>query len=194
MTALLARRRRAAGLPAVRHRMRLACLLAVALSLAACSPKLPPVKIEQTRYVSFAAYRTYAWLPPVSGVDSELFGTRLTHEVETQMAGRGYIITADGPDLFVELEVTVDDKNIDTLREFGGYEDAGGTQNFFAAYSFGYEVAVVTVNVYDGATRQRVWRGRTPVSMDAKHRVERAAAGVAEMFKSFPASGGGQLP
>lgn len=168
------------------------CLLPFAFTASACGPKLPPVKVDPTPYVSFAAYRTYAWLPAAGGPDKDLFGARLQGEVETQMAGRGYVITGDGPDLLVQTEVVVEDENADTLGEFGGYEKAGGTQNLFAAFALGYEIAVVTVNVYDTATRQRVWRGRTPVAMDAKHRTERAAAGVAEMFKSFPISGGVQ--
>jgi len=166
------------------------CLLPFALALTACSAKPPPVKVEPTPNVSFASYRTYAWLPTAGGPDKDLFGERLQNEVEVQMAGKGYIITGDGPDLLLQTEVVVEERNAETIGDFVRYEEAGGTQNLYAAFAIGYERAVVSVNVYDTATRQRVWHGRTPVAMDAKHRTERGAAGVAEMFKVFPVSGG----
>ncbi|MDX2166527.1 MAG: DUF4136 domain-containing protein [Deltaproteobacteria bacterium] len=148
------------------------------------------MKVDPTKYVNFSAYRTYAWLPPTGGPDKNLFGERVRNEIETQLAGKGYIQTLDGPDLLVQTEVVVEERHTETLGDYSRYAEAGGTQNFFAAFSLGYEEAVLTVVFYDAATRQRVWRGATPVAMDAKHRTDRAAAGVVEMFKSFPTVGG----
>jgi hypothetical protein len=176
--------------PYLRTSARSFLVLGLSLALAACSPKPPPVKVEQTKYISFAAYRTYAWLPSTGGPDKDLFGERVRNEIETQLAGKGYIQTLDGPSLLVQTEVVVEERNTETLGDYARYEAAGGTQNFFAAFSIGYEEARLTVAVYDTETRQRVWRGMTPVAMDAKHRTDRAANGVVEMFKRFPAVGG----
>jgi hypothetical protein len=166
------------------------CLLPSAFLLTGCSPKPPPVKVEQAKFANFAAYRTYAWLPSTGGPDKDLFGERARNEIEVQLAGKGYVQTLDGPNLLVQTEVVVEERNAETLGDFARYEAAGGTQNFYAAFAIGYEEARLTVNVYDAATRQRLWRGMTPVAMDAKHRTDRAAGGVVEMFKSFPAVGG----
>lgn len=176
--------------PHLRTSTRSFLLISLSIALVACSAKPPPVKVEQAKFVSFAAYRTYAWLPSTGGPDKDLFGERVRNEIEVQLAGKGFVQTLDGPNLLVQTEVVVEERNAETLGDFARYEAAGGTQNFYSAFAIGYEEARLTVDVYDAATRQRVWRGMTPVAMDAKHRTDRAAAGVAEMFKSFPAVGG----
>ncbi len=166
------------------------CFLPFAFLILSCSAKPPPVKVEQTPYISFANYRTYAWLPNTGGPDKDLFGERASNEVDVQMAGKGYIITLDGPSVLVQIEVVVEERNADKITDYTHYEAAGGTKNLYSAFALGYEEAVLTVSVYDTATRQRVWRGATPVAMDAKHRLDRVAAGIVEMFKSFPPVGG----
>jgi len=147
--------------------------------------------VERDPYAPFSTYRTYAWLPPLGGVEADLFGERARHEIDIQLVGKGYLPAGDGrPDLMVQTEVVVVERNADTIGDFIRYGEAGGTKDLFTAFAAGYEEATLTVMVFDAAGRQRIWRGRTPVALDAKHRVDRAAAGIDEMFKTFPPIGG----
>lgn len=162
------------------------------LALAACADKIP-VRVQPNPLADFSAYRTYAWAPPLptpapaspeTAVD--VFGWRVENAVDSAMQGRGYVRDDRAPDLLVQLRATLEERYADSIGGYQRYRNAGGEQPLFSAYAIGYEEATVIVEVYDARTKQLIWRGTTAVAMDAKRRADRAAAGVAEMFKSFP--------
>jgi hypothetical protein len=159
--------------------------------LAACGAKLPPATSERDPFINFAPYRTYAWLPPGREPDADLFGARAHEAIGAQLRNKGYA-RADGvpPDLLVGTVVTVEEKFADSLPRYIHYTDAGGEKSLSEAFSLGYEEATLHVEVFDAGTQQRVWHGGTQVVLTAKHRADRAAAGVGEMFKTFPSLGG----
>jgi hypothetical protein len=174
-------------------RRRLAALLSVLL-VAACSNK-PPVRTDRDQYADFSRYRTYAWsadvpAEPAPG-DPDPALAALAWQTRTataaQLANRGYLLTTAGDaDVMVAVRCTVDERHANTVRAFARYRSAGGTQPIDEAYTFGFEEATLTVELYDAATRQMVWRGDGLVAMDAKDRNARAVATVAQMFTEFP--------
>jgi Domain of unknown function (DUF4136) len=174
-----------------RQHVRTSAPLVLLILLAACSAKGPPFKGERDPYASFAAYRTYAWLAPGREPDANLFGVQAREAVNAQMLGKGYI-KADNqsPDLWVGTTVAVEEKFTDSIGKYQHYTQAGGEKSLFEAFSLGYEEATLQVEIYDARTQRRVWRGSTDVAMMAKQRTDRACAGVAEMFKTFPNVGG----
>ncbi|MEO8602395.1 MAG: DUF4136 domain-containing protein [bacterium] len=180
--------------PRLRTSARLFLVFSLAL-LAACSAKKPPAASERDPFINFAPFQTYAWLPPGHEPDANLFGTQAREAIDAQLRDRGYA-QAYGvpPDLRVGTTVTVDEKFADSMSKFFKYQDAGGEKSFSEAYALGYEEATLHVEVFDSRTQQRVWHGSTWVVLTAKQRADRAAAGVAEMFKTFPSLGGVMPP
>jgi len=170
-------------------------LATLAVLLAACGATAPPFTSERDPFINFAPYRTYAWLPPGREPDADLFGARAREAVEAQLRNKGYA-RADGvpPDLLVGTNVTVEEKFADSVLKYGRYRAAGGDKSLSEAFTLGFEEATLHVDVFDARTQQRVWHGGTQVVLTAKQRGDRAAAGVAEMFKTFPALGGAIPP
>ena len=173
--------RRRAGTAAV-------ALAALLLLLAGCSSK-PPVHVDPSSLADFGGYHTFAWLAeppePIAGApDSpvQLFGWRMRTAVDNGLRGRGYALDADAPDLLVAVQVKIDERYTETIGDYFRYQDIGGSQSLFSAFSLGYEEAKLIVEVFDARSRQLVWRGHTAVSMDAAHRGDRAAANVAALM------------
>jgi hypothetical protein len=182
--------RRVAGVRGGLARGARPALLALALCLAACSAKGPPVKSERDQFTNFASYRSFAWLPPGREPDANLFGTRGREAVNSQLLLKGYTPVDRDPDMWVGTIVQVEEKYADSLPKYQHYAQAGGEKPLFTAYAIGYEEATLHVEIYDARTQRRIWRGSTDVAMTAKHRTDLAATGVELMFKTFPAVGG----
>jgi hypothetical protein len=171
---------------------RAVALVPLLSALAACADKIP-VHVQPSPLADFSAYRTYAWaapLPTPSPSDPEtavdLFGWRVENAVDAALQGRGYGRDDHAPDLLVQLRAKIEERYADTIPAYQRYREAGGERPLFSAFAIGYEEATLVVELYDARSKQLVWRGATAVAMDAKQRGDRAAAGVAEMFKSFP--------
>lgn len=176
-----------------------AVALLVLLAVAACGPKYP-VHVDKASRPSLAGYVTYAWLevpdprtadrdPALAGIDRRAFGA-----TEQSLAGKGYVRSDETGEMFVRVHCTVDEQYSDTFGKYFTYSDAGGQQPLFNAFSLGYEMANVTIEAYDAASRVLLWRGRTAVAMDAPRREDRVAASVAELLKAFPAQPGYGVP
>ncbi len=171
---------------------RAAWLVPALLALAACAEKIP-IHVQPNPLTDFSLYRTYAWAapPPTPAPSSretavDILGWRVENAVDAALQGRGYLRDDRAPDLLVQVHARLEERYANSIGGYRRYRDAGGEQGLFSAYAIGYEEATVIVEVYDARSRQLVWRGTTAVAMDAKRRGDRAAAGVAEMFKSFP--------
>ncbi|MGE3498758.1 MAG: DUF4136 domain-containing protein [Candidatus Binatia bacterium] len=170
--------------------------LVVMALLAGCSEQIP-IHVQPNPLASFADYHTYAWVtaPPTPAPGApetgrEVFGWRVENAVDTALKTRGYLLDERQPDLLVRTLTTIEERYADTIQGYQHYRNAGGEQPLFSAFSLGYEEATVIVELYDAQTHALLWRGSTAIAMDAKRRADRAAAGVAEMFKSFPARQG----
>ncbi len=164
--------------------------------LAACAGK-PPVHVDASSRTTLAGYRTYAWIaaPPDTRAEAatpaiQVFDWRVQQAAANALAGKGYMRNDNAPDLLVMLRTTVDEKYSETIGDYFQYHDAGGTQPLFNAFSLGYEMATISVEAYDAASRVLLWRGRTAVAMDAPHRDQRAVDSVADLLKTFPTQQG----
>jgi uncharacterized protein DUF4136 len=172
------------------------CLSSLCLLSLSCSAKIP-VHVDAASRTTLAGYRTYAWTAPPPDPKSsshnpalQVFDWHLQTTAESSLAGKGYIRSDNAPDMLVVLRTDVDDKHADTIGDYMRYQDAGGTQPLFNAFSLGYEEATITIEAYDTASRVLLWRGRTEVAMDAPHRDRRAVDSVRELLKTFPTQQG----
>lgn len=179
-------------LRACRRARTVPAILLLLLPLAACSEKIP-IHVQPNPLADFSTYRTYTWVapPPTPAPEAvetavDVFGWRVENAVDAALQGRGYIRDDRAPDLLVGLHATLEERYADTVGGYQHYRNAGGERPFFSAFAIGYEEATVIVEVYDASSKQLLWRGSTAVAMDAKRRADRAATGVAEMFKTFP--------
>lgn len=161
--------------------------------LTGCADK-PPVRTERDPFADFSRYRTYAWIDaptePSPGHPDPARGMiawRVRTAVDAQLSARGYAPADPGEaDLLVALRSAVEERHANTLGAFMRYREAGGSEPIDRAFTFGYEVLTLTVELFDAASRQLVWRGMGVVALDARDRDTRAAAAVTEMFAQQP--------
>ena len=177
---------------------------ALAAALATLGPGCAqPVRVSFDAHEDFAAYRTWAWLPPAwpvlaasRQVAPELDAT-LRSAVERELAARGYERAAEGqpPDFFVsyhldlrrQLVLKNETPATQTLSTYhGGRGDVGAYEiDRTEQRLVSYEIGLLGLDIADGPGRQLVWRGIS--RRRVRNRFSNQAEGaVVEIFEHFP--------
>ncbi len=172
-------------------------LSALALLLAACSPR---IYVEQDDTAHLGAYHSYAWLSPPPGpvrdpiLDSQIFEGRVQRAVEADLKARGYTPAADpaGADFLVTYH-TVSKQKLDS----GGVGFGFGVVDAFPR-GFGTVVVAPPVesrdegtlmlDMIDGKSKRLVWRGWTSGWLNQDNYTDAAvASAVHQILDKLPA-------
>jgi len=150
------------------------------------------VKTDYDRSANFAQYKTYSWaqVKTKDPLDVE----RIKAAVNAALAEKGWTQADSGGDVsIVAMEIT---HNQQTLNTF--YDGLGGGWGWrrFGAGGFGeattttetYKVGTVVVDLFDGKTKQLIWRGSSTdtLSSNSDKNIKNLDKGVGKMFKQFP--------
>jgi len=141
----------------------------------------------------FSRYHTYSWIGVKAG--NSLWQERITQAVDTALAAKGWSKVESGGDAAVSAVGQT--KETDTLETFysgfpgWGWRAAwwgGGTTTEVVPE----RVGSLTVDIFDGASKQLIFRGRTSdtLSGNADKNDKKMEHNVDEMFKKFPPKGG----
>jgi hypothetical protein len=174
-------------------------LLLLCTLLAGCSPI--QVTTDYDPAVSFAAYRTYAWIPHSqqrtgdARLDSSLLHDRIREAVERHLAAKGYTKAESGsPDFLVTYHVAIRGKlNVTTMSNYGygpGWRaarvGAAGTTTFVQEYDEGS----LLVDIVEPAKRHLAWRGsakaQVPETSTSEERTARIDEAVGKILAGFP--------
>lgn len=129
----------------------------------------------------FASYRTYAW---VQGTPAQnpLNETRIRDGVNGKMVAAGFKLVAENPDVFVATHAVPKEE-----KEFyaTGYGPRWGGAS---AQTYTYIKGTLVVDMYDGKTKQLVWRGMATDTMSDKpeKNTEKIAKAIDKIFKQYP--------
>ena len=148
------------------------------------------VQTDFDHQANFSQYKTYSWqeIKPANS----LWDARIKSAVDAQLAAKGWTQVDSGGD--VEVVAIKTSQTQRTLQTFydgfgGGWRWRGfGGGGFATTTEQDYKVGTLVIDLYDGKTKQLIWRGNAQgmVSDKATKNEKNLDKGVAKMFKEFP--------
>ena len=150
------------------------------------------VKTDYDRNADFGQYKTYSWeqVKTKDPLDTD----RIKNAVNTALAAKGWTQVNSGGDVsVVAMEMTHSQQTLNTFydgfgggwrwRGFGGMGEATTTTET-------YKVGTLVVDLFDGKTRQLIWRGDSSdtLSNNSNKNIQNLDKDVEKMFKQFPPS------
>ena len=152
------------------------------------------VQTDFDHQVHFTQYKSYSWQEIKPG--DSLWDSRIKTAVNVQLEAKGLRQVADGGDIAIVAIKTSQKQR--TLQTF--YDDFGGGWRWRGFGGFGesttteqdYQEGTLVIDLYDGKTKQLIWRGSTEsvLSDKAEKNEKHLDKGVAKMFKNFPPESG----
>ena len=192
----------------VQRRFALGMIGAFAVLLAGCASG-PRISSEADPEANFGGYRSFGFYTPLA-LEKEGYATPTTDRIKAaaraQMESRGYVFSADQPDLWVNLNAYMQEKTDVTSIPTVDY-------NYYYSYRARSYVAVpywrdqtdvrqytegtLNVDLVDRAKNRLVWEGIAVGRIARLKPAERDAridATVAEIFARYPYRAGSATP
>jgi hypothetical protein len=159
-----------------------------------CTSKEPlKVTLEQSPSAYAAHYSTYAWRSaPATAVAPQPPSERTRRDwfiratVDRVLAAKGYTPSSQAPDFLVDYELEENEKQTATFKEYVDYYRAGGSEDLIEAYTSGYLEGTLVLGIFDGSTRQLIWRTRATLFPGQKNSGTQIAEAVREMLARWP--------
>jgi hypothetical protein len=141
------------------------------------------VNVDSDPNAGFASYRTYKWTKgtPSPNPDAE---QRLHEAVDQQLAAKGLTEVSDNPDVVVATHVVTEQQQL----MVNGFGDGGNFGGVGTAQAEAYEQGTLAVDLYDGRTRQLVWRGTASDTLTAtpEKNTSKINKSLSRMFRRYP--------
>ena len=144
------------------------------------------------------SYKTFDWLQKTNIEHennplhyNELNDKRIKLAVEEQLKRKGYLLSADKPDLLVHYHIIVDDQSIVTTDPLGYFYTPYWThlQTTIRQYREG----TLIIDVMESNTNNLIWRGWASSPIDEEYTPNKIDGlikkAVANIFKKFPGKG-----
>jgi hypothetical protein len=163
----------------------------VRLALAAALLLLPLAAFAQTvttdsdSKAPFGTYKTYAWAQGTAA-QNPLNETRIHDGVDAKMVAAGFKLVKDNADVYVASHAVAEEKKeLNAMGMGGGLRFGGGSAT---ARVDTYVVGSLVVDLYDGKTKQLVWRGTATDTMSDKpeKNADKITKALDKMFKAYP--------
>jgi hypothetical protein len=171
---------------------RLPTALCLALTLALSCSQPQQVHVEHDPAADFHSYRTYAWQPssPATRYDPRLNGDDITWRIRTaveqELNLRGFNKDDSAtPGLWIRYELKLREKTTVTFQDYYNYWQTGGGKGPQETFTSGYDELLLSLELTDARTDQRVWRGRAGIIADEQE-PQRLRDAVRLMFEKWP--------
>ena len=161
-------------------------------ALLAASAVYAAVQTDYDHKADFGRYHTYSWIGVKAG--NSLWQQRIMSAVDSQMAAKGLTRVDSGGDLAVSAFGRTIER--DTLQTFydgfpgWGWRAGwwGGGMGMATTEVVPERVGNLTVDLFDGQTKQLVWRGvaSDTVSDKAEKNEKKVEKAAEDMFKKYP--------
>jgi hypothetical protein len=147
---------------------------------------------------NFAKFKTYKWVV-IKGADrpDSITDQQIVQAIDAELARKGLAKTEDdNADLYIGYQVALNqEKRLDSYSSGGmgwgwyGYGYGGGMQTTTTTSST-INIGTLTLDMYEAAAKQLVWRGTATKTLDAKAKPEKRqknlAKAAAKLLKKFP--------
>ncbi|MDX1489613.1 MAG: DUF4136 domain-containing protein [Acidiferrobacterales bacterium] len=169
-------------------------LIAGVFGLALSCVAMASVGVEYDKRTNFRHYKTYAWAKGAPAPDPQMQAT-LRDAVERELAAQGLRKTGNLPDVYVTTYIATWRQRVINVNELGysGFYWRRWEGLYPPTTQVYYlPVGTVTIELLDGASRERIWRG---FAIDylrgrAERTYERVDTVTRKMFKRFPRESG----
>jgi hypothetical protein len=177
-------------------KLRLATLALIAL-VAACSSTPPQPESMRDPKADFSSYRTYGWTSPnVAGDDQPLMllDQNIRSAISAELERRGYVFSADQPDIRIAYETASAEKLESNpgrvgigVGGWGG--NVGGSVGVGSPSLRNYREGTLVIHAIDPQRNAEVWQGRISARL-TKGSTEPAAirSAVATAMRDFPSA------
>jgi len=180
-------------------RLKLIAALAGIAILAGCSSGYD-IKYDYDMQTNFTGFKTYQWMEKTmtnangsaqqAMQSNSLLDKRIRSAVDTQMAAKGFTLTADNPDVYAVYHVGLKDK-IDVTDwgyTYAGSYWGGGLGRNVDVYQ--YTEGTLIVDLVDAANKELAWRGSATGVVEPGRSPEQIQARindvVARIFQNYP--------
>jgi len=160
-------------------------LLMTAMMLVAVTASAK-IATDYDHKANFAQYKTYSWAKVET--PNSLWDQRVKDAVNSQLAARGWSqVPTDGDVVVSARGVIRDQQQLNTFyngfggRRFGGFGSSTTTVDT-------YKVGSLIVDMFDGSTKNLLWRGMASDTLSAKEdkNIKSLDKNVQKMFEHFP--------
>jgi hypothetical protein len=169
----------------------------IALLLTSACLLFAEVRTDFDKKADFSRYHTYSWIGVNAG--NSIWQERITQAVDSALSAKGWSKVQSGGDAAVSAVGKV--KEQDSLQTFyegnpgwgwrAGWWGMGGMATATTEV-IPEQVGTLTVDVFDGNSRQLIFRGQATDTLSSKadKNDKKMDHSVDEMFKKFPPKGG----
>jgi hypothetical protein len=176
----------------------------LALVLAGCAAKPPPVQSMLDSQADFNAFTTFAWSPPSDAAQpASILDSQIRAAIADELKRKGYAEAAAGarPDLSLQYETAAAEvlksKPFRIGIGVGGYGNSGGAGvGVGSAPADNVREGTLVLRAIDPARNAEVWNGRVSreLSKTGPPDPELIRTAVGELLQSFPARRGDLKP
>ena len=147
------------------------------------------VTTDYNKSATFAKYKTFMWIKEPK-TSNPLTRQRVIDDVNAALQARGLQLVTSNADLGVAAHAaTTQERTLNTFYDGfgGGWRWRGGIGSATTTVST-YEVGTLVVDIFDGHTKEAVWRGTSSktLSGNPEKNAESLNKAVVKMFKNFP--------
>lgn len=166
--------------------------------MASCASQ-PTVRTDRDPRADLAAYQTFAFFEPLT-TDRKLYSTllsvRLRDATRRELQKRGYIYDESRPDLLVNFNVNIKERQeLHARPRFGYYHYRYGLYDPWPGYAedfytVTYKEGTLVIDLVDAARKQLVWQGVATGRITEKmlrNPNEAVDKAVTEIFAQYPA-------
>ena len=155
------------------------------------------VHYNYDRGTNFGAYKTYQWVDIPGGVvTDQLIDQDIKRAVDGQLAEKGLTRVEKNADLYVGYQAVItEEKGVNLTGMgggpgWGGWGPWGGWPGTVQGQTSTIPVGTLTVQLYDPARKQLIWRGDASKSIDLKKDPDKnyktLQKAMAKLFKNYP--------
>jgi hypothetical protein len=174
--------------------------LVLLVSLGAQAQK---VNVSYDKAIDFSKFKTYAW-EPHGAVAHPMLAANVVGAIDEQMKAKGLQLTADNPDLAIQIYGSIDQESSMTSND-PLYMGTGGIppldpSAFGPMLSGTWGNTTVTihkgqlvVDILDVKNKRLIWRGMATQNLsanDKKKLLSQVNNSIAKMFKQYPVGKG----
>jgi hypothetical protein len=149
------------------------------------------VSTDYDHKADFSHYHSYSWIGVNAG--NSMWQERITSAVDGALAARGWTKVASGGDAGVSaFGKTQEQDNLETFYSgfpgWGWRRGWGGGMGMATTTVVPERVGTLTVDLFDGNTKQLIWRGTAQDTLSSKpdKNDKKMEKSVDDMFKHFP--------
>jgi Domain of unknown function (DUF4136) len=172
--------------------LKVGCCLFLLLA-AAGTLKAQKVITDHDPNVDFSKYKTFMWIKPPHVRLDPLMDQRLVDDINAALAAKGWQLVTEGADVGIAAHMATRQRHtLETFYDgFGGgwgWHYWGGGLGIATTHVDTYTVGTLVVDMFDGRTKQLIWRGIATDTLSEKpdKDAEKIQKAVDKLFKTFP--------